>query len=104
MSEQAESQLNHARSSRQRYRAFVKKYKEGQLDQEAEPDTKPDPTKETPPGPETESMFGFGRGKRREHMRAYLRWLKPHRYAIGGLFALALGAGGLELAEPLFMR
>src|SRR6266446_2871849 len=44
------------------------------------------------------------RGKRREHVREYLRWLRPHRYAVGALFLLALLAAGLELLEPLFMR
>ena len=37
-------------------------------------------------------------------MREYLRWLRPHRYAVGALFVLALLAAGLELLEPLFMR
>src|SRR6185295_16038040 len=44
------------------------------------------------------------RAKRRKYMREYLRWLKPHRYAVGALFVLALLAAGLEMIEPLFMR
>ncbi len=44
------------------------------------------------------------RGKRREYLREYMRWLWPHRYAVGVLFAFALLAGVLEMVEPLFMR
>ena len=43
-------------------------------------------------------------GKRREYLREYLRWLWPHRFAIGFFFLLALLAAGLEMIEPLFMR
>jgi ATP-binding cassette subfamily B protein/subfamily B ATP-binding cassette protein MsbA len=42
--------------------------------------------------------------KRREHLRAYVRWLWPHRLAVGGVFLLALTTAGLEMVEPLFMR
>jgi len=44
------------------------------------------------------------KGKRREYMREYLRWLWPHRYAIGALFVIALAGAGLQMIEPLFMR
>src|SRR5205085_10434941 len=44
------------------------------------------------------------RGKRREYLREYLRWLWPHRYAVGAVFFLALVVAGLEMIESLFMR
>jgi ATP-binding cassette subfamily B protein/subfamily B ATP-binding cassette protein MsbA len=44
------------------------------------------------------------RAKRREYAREYLRWLWPHRFAVGSLFVLALLAAGMEMIEPLFMR
>src|SRR5207302_8402544 len=44
------------------------------------------------------------KGKRREFLRDYLRWLRPHRYAAGVFFLLALIVAGLDLIEPLFMR
>jgi len=33
-----------------------------------------------------------------------VRWLRPYRYALAGVFALALLVAGLEMIEPLFMR
>ena len=45
------------------------------------------------------------RGKRREYLREYLRWLWPHRY--GGrrrVRARAAWPPGLQMIEPLFMR
>jgi ATP-binding cassette subfamily B protein/subfamily B ATP-binding cassette protein MsbA len=44
------------------------------------------------------------RRKRREYLREYLHWLRPHRNAVGALFALALVTAGLQMVEPLFMR
>jgi len=44
------------------------------------------------------------RGKRREYLREYLRWLWPHRYGVAILFVLALIGTGLQMIEPLFMR
>jgi ATP-binding cassette subfamily B protein/subfamily B ATP-binding cassette protein MsbA len=44
------------------------------------------------------------RGKRREYLGEYLRWLKPLRLAVGAVFLLALIRAGLEMIEPLFMR
>jgi ATP-binding cassette subfamily B protein/subfamily B ATP-binding cassette protein MsbA len=95
------------RSSRQRYRHFVEDYKErrlydpasagkngDQLDEAAKAD------KETA----TESSKRECRGKRREYLRAYFRWLWPHRYAVGVVLLFALAVAGLEMIEPLFMR
>ena len=87
--------MNPPRSSHQRYRGFVQDYKHKRLDDGEEK------TKEAPKTPEP---GGLMRGKRREYLRDYLRWLWPHRYAVGGVFLLALTTAGLEMIEPLFMR
>src|SRR5574341_957547 len=78
-------------SSRERYRKFVEDYKHHRRDDSL-----------TPEGPAPAA--GVGSGKRREYLREYLRWLRPHRYAVAGLFLLALLVTGLELIDPLFMR
>src|SRR5262245_32504757 len=95
------------RSSRQRYRGFVQDYKHRRLDELADlskngkPVAQPvqDDEKAKEPDPKRNR-----RGKRREYLREYLRWLWPHRYAVGALFLLALLVAGLEMIEPLFMR
>ena len=104
MSEPTEAKLNHARSSRHRYRGFVQKYKRGRLDEPAEAGEDRQPADDAAKSPEDTPASESRRGKRREYQRAYLRWLWPHRYAVGALFVLALLAAGLELLEPLFMR
>ncbi|MDQ3949364.1 MAG: ABC transporter ATP-binding protein/permease, partial [Gemmatimonadota bacterium] len=38
------------------------------------------------------------------YLREYLRWLSPHRFAVGAVFLLALTVAGLQMIEPLFMR
>src|SRR5262245_17103622 len=81
-----------ARSSRQRYRAFVQDYKARRLDDAATAGE--DPAAPTPDRP----------ARRREFLRAYLRWLRPHRYAVAGVFLIALIVAGMEMVEPLFMR
>jgi len=83
--------MSHLRSSRGRYHGFVQKYKQGRLD---------DPANVA----EDKSTSKPWSGKRREYVREYLRWLKPHRYAVAALFILALLTAGLEMIEPLFMR
>jgi ATP-binding cassette, subfamily B, bacterial len=80
-------------SSRQRYREFVQKYKQRQLD---EPDESGDAA-----GPKSQRPAP---AKRREFLRDYIRWLWPHRFAVGGVFGLALVSAALEMIEPLFMR
>ena len=82
-------------SSQKRYRKFVEDYNARRLD-----DTEDEPRIEgegTAPSPARKA-------KRREYVRDYLRWLRPHRYAIAGLFGFALLSAGLEMIEPLFMR
>jgi ATP-binding cassette, subfamily B, bacterial len=84
------------RSSRQRYRGFVEDFKHRRLDDTTAPTEKgagPDP------GPSSDR-----RAKRRQYVREYLRWLKPHRAGVAAVFALALLTAGLQMLEPLFMR
>jgi ATP-binding cassette subfamily B protein/subfamily B ATP-binding cassette protein MsbA len=88
------------RSSRQRYRGFVEDYKHHRLD-DATDGKKPmitggDATPASPPESSTK--------KHRKYVRDYLRWLRPHRYAVAGVFTLALVVAGLQMIEPLFMR
>jgi ATP-binding cassette subfamily B protein len=86
--------MNHPRSSRQRYRRFVEDYRQQRLDDPAEAGEDSSPLESRRPG----------RAARRQYLREYLRWLWPHRYAIGVVFALALLVAGLQMIEPLFMR
>jgi ATP-binding cassette subfamily B protein/subfamily B ATP-binding cassette protein MsbA len=79
--------MSHAHSSRERYQKFLEDYKARRLDDLTEDEGKAKPE-----------------GKRRGYVRAYLRWLRPHRYAIAALFGFALIAAGLQMIEPLFMR
>ena len=44
------------------------------------------------------------RGKRKQYLREYLRWLRPHRAPLGLVFFLALLVAAGEMIEPLFMR
>jgi ATP-binding cassette subfamily B protein/subfamily B ATP-binding cassette protein MsbA len=104
MSEPTKTRLNHARSSRHRYRGFVQKYKRGQLDESADRVQDQKRNDSSANAAQDAPVSEFRRGRRREYVRAYLRWLRPHRYAVGALFGLALLAAGLELVEPLFMR
>jgi ATP-binding cassette subfamily B protein/subfamily B ATP-binding cassette protein MsbA len=86
-----------ARTSRERYRRFIADYRARRLDAVADAaDGRP------PPGDEPRG--GLLRGKRRDYLRQYLRWLWPHRFAVGGVFALALVVAGVEMVEPLFAR
>ena len=57
----------------------------------------------TAPGGEVAAK-GLFPARRREFLRVYGRWLWPHRAAIGLVFTLGLGAAGLQMVEPLFIR
>jgi ATP-binding cassette, subfamily B, bacterial len=85
--------MSYPRSSRQRYRRFLQDYRERRLDDSADGGDG-----------STSEPRRLPRGKRREYLRDYVRWLWPHRYATAGVFALALLAAGVEMIEPLFMR
>src|SRR5262245_7760751 len=80
--------------SRERYGKFVKEYRQGRLDD----------TTDAARDPDAARAKHERRGKRREYMRDYLRWLWPHRYAAGVFAFLALLTATLQMIEPLFMR
>jgi ATP-binding cassette subfamily B protein/subfamily B ATP-binding cassette protein MsbA len=80
------------RSSRKRYLKFVEDYKHQRLDDS------------TTPGNDSRTNKSEKRTERRQYLRDYVRWLWPHRVAVGIFFALALTAAGLQMVEPLFMR
>jgi ATP-binding cassette subfamily B protein/subfamily B ATP-binding cassette protein MsbA len=82
-------------SSRRRYRQFVEDYRARRLDELN------DAGKHDGPAAGTGGLLA---GRRRDYLREYLRWLRPHRLAVGGVFLLALSVAGIEMVEPLFMR
>ena len=92
-----------APTSRQRYDSFVEAYRAKRLDElDADPNEK---TEAAASGEQPKGLVASLRtGKRREYVRDYLRWLKPHRAAITFVFLLALLRAGIEMVEPLFMR
>jgi ATP-binding cassette, subfamily B, bacterial len=97
--------------SRQQYREFVEAYRRGTLGENAPgpghdaTSDKPTATPANDPAPARTSLLArvAPRGDR-DHLRAYLRWLRPHRRAIATVFVLAVTAAGLQMIEPLFMR
>ena len=98
---------DHPRSSRQRYRRFLEDYKHRRLDDSTDgADGRKqleDPANVSDDG----AVAGPRRpprGKRREYLREYLRWLRPHRSGLAVVLLLALLAAGLQMIEPLFMR
>jgi ATP-binding cassette, subfamily B, bacterial len=86
--------MSKPRSSRERYLSFVKDYKARRLDDVHEVES----------DPSAAEANARRRGKRREYLRDYMRWLRPHRYKIAMVFVLALLTAGLTMIEPLFMR
>jgi ATP-binding cassette subfamily B protein len=89
------------RSSRQRYREFLADYRARRLDELSEDGhrlAKPEDGR-----PKTEDRRRQAGGRRR-YVREYVRWLKPHRFAVGGFVLLALVVAGLQMIEPLFLR
>ena len=87
------AQRREGRSSRRHYAGFLKDYQDGRLYDPAEADENDRPAEHSAP-----------HGKHREYLRDYLRWLWPHRWAVAGLFIIALIAAALQMIEPLFMR
>jgi ATP-binding cassette, subfamily B, bacterial len=98
---------DHPRSSRLRYRGFLKDYKQRRLEEPAEVGADHMGFDDSAKADEDGSALapkGQRRGKRREYLREYLRWLWPQRYGILAVFVFALLAAGLQMIEPLFMR
>ncbi|MFN2564953.1 MAG: ABC transporter ATP-binding protein [Gemmatimonadaceae bacterium] len=98
---------DHLRSSRQRYRVFVEDYKHGRLDDsidEGGDQKRSSDGAKGGDGAAPTGLRGLRSGKRRQYLREYLHWLRPHRYAVGAVFVLAVLAAGLQMLEPLFMR
>ncbi|HUR20860.1 MAG TPA: ABC transporter ATP-binding protein, partial [Vicinamibacterales bacterium] len=90
------------RASRLRYRDFRRAHRLGTLDQTAEDAAKSSEAPASPglPGAPDKDK----KGRRREHLRAYMQWLWPHRFSVAAVFGLALVTAGLQMVEPLFMR
>jgi ATP-binding cassette subfamily B protein/subfamily B ATP-binding cassette protein MsbA len=96
-----------ARNSRERYRRFVEDYKSGRLDSddlEEKPPASDGENGDKPPEKPEDKDPKTKKAKRRQYLRAYFKWLWPHRYAVGVVFVLALMRAALEMIEPLFMR
>src|SRR5919109_5025226 len=103
----SQNSKDHLRSSRQRYRRFVEDYKHRRLDEAGETGrdgTRSDGAAKAGEDASTPPVRRPDRGKRRQYLRDYMRWLWPHRYAVGVVFLLAVTAAGLQMIEPLFMR
>ena len=99
----------HPRSSRARYRRFVDDYHNRRLDaltDRGEIDARlAAPDADVAGDGKRRGWRRFRtRGKRREYLGEYIRWLKPLRVALTLVFVLALIRAGLEMIEPLFMR
>jgi ATP-binding cassette subfamily B protein len=96
--------LERPRSSRQRYRNFVRDYRQLRLDDAADPVKNEKPAADATTADPSAQPSSLRRSKRRAYLREYLHWLWPHRYAVGAVFLLALVVAALEMVEPLFMR
>ena len=93
----------HPRTSRERYLGFVDDYRLRRLDESTEANgARPAAAQPEQRSPKDEREKK--KAARRMYVRAYLRWLRPHRFAIAVVFTLALMRAGLEMIEPLFMR
>src|SRR5262249_3422768 len=95
------------RSSRQRYQRFVQDYKQRQLDNLAQvrkDEKQSDGPANAGAGTDVPDAQSPPQRKRREYLREFLRWLRPHRYTVAALVLFALVVAGLEMIEPLFMR
>ncbi len=100
MTEPSEKPRERPRSSRQRYRQFIEDYRHNRIESLI-----PDQKRLTGAGSKAEGGRSKPRGAdRRQYVREYLRWLKPHRFAVGWFILLALAVAGLQMVEPLFLR
>jgi ATP-binding cassette subfamily B protein/subfamily B ATP-binding cassette protein MsbA len=96
--------MTRAGFSRQRFRRFLADYKARRIEDGGDgvrPPADAEASGDDAAAPTPKRLFT---GRRREYLRDFVKWLKPHRHALAGLFALALVAAGLQMVEPLFMR
>ena len=80
------------KSSRRRYLSFADDYHGRRLDEER------------PAAGVSTKDFVDVKPKRRDYLRVYLTWLRPHGLGVAIVFALALVTAGIEMIQPLFMR
>jgi ATP-binding cassette subfamily B protein/subfamily B ATP-binding cassette protein MsbA len=85
------------KSSRRRYLNFTDDYRGRRLDE--------DPSA----GVSTKDFVDVKstaepKATRRQYLRVYLTWLRPHRLTVAIVFGLALLTAGVEMIQPLFMR
>jgi ATP-binding cassette, subfamily B, bacterial len=108
MSQRTEGRSSPPRSSRARYRDFVRDYRLRRLDERADVGNDKKRADHPSSKPDQETFAATWRslrgGERREYLREYVSWLWPHRIALATVFVLALVTAGLEMIEPLFMR
>ncbi|MGH7654632.1 MAG: ABC transporter ATP-binding protein [Gemmatimonadaceae bacterium] len=90
-------------SSRQRFNRFVEDYRQRRLDDLNE-DHKRLGAASDGNSPSGDGQPAASRSGRRKYVLEYLRWLRPHRFAVGGFILLALAVAGLQMVEPLFLR
>jgi ATP-binding cassette, subfamily B, bacterial len=98
--------MNYVRSSRKRFQSFQEDYRKRRLDDAIENDGQKKRGDESG-ADEDGSASGWRcwrQGRKREYLRKYLDWLRPHSRAVGAVFLLALIGAGLQMIEPLFMR
>ena len=86
------------RRSRQRYRRFVDDYRNRRLDDLT------DEARGLKSAADKDGDKKKQRQKRREMLREYIKWLRPHRNRVVLVFGLAIAGAGIQLIEPLFMR
>ena len=98
MTEPTASSSPHPRRSRQRYRRFVDDYRNRRLDDLT------DEARGLKSAADKDGDKKQQRQKRREMLREYIKWLRPHRNRVVLVFALAIAGAGIQLIEPLFMR
>jgi ATP-binding cassette subfamily B protein len=113
--------MDRSKTSRQKYKQFVEDYKAHRLDEliDAQNAALARAGMPAEQEPQTESESGSGTGdksgdksakkprftkKRREYIRLYLHWLKPHRGMLSGVILFAILLATFEMIEPLFMR
>src|SRR5258707_12842109 len=87
------------RSSRHRYLAFVEDYRRRRLDDIVDADNGNRAAVGTDSAPPGERRL-----KRRQYLREYLGWLRPHRKGVLWFVLFALAVAGLQMLGPRFIR